>query len=74
MHSVDRDTVALYVQRAGGHFEPQGDTVVFWVPERSEAMLVCAWPELEQISGIYRAAAASQLENSAPLRGTHSHG
>jgi hypothetical protein len=44
----DPDTVGLYVQRAGGHFEPRADTVLFWVPERAEVVFVCAWPELER--------------------------
>jgi hypothetical protein len=47
MHTVDRDTVALYVQRAGGHFQPEGDTVLYWVPQRSHVMLLLTWPELE---------------------------
>ena len=46
--SVDPDIVGLYVQRAGGRFEPRGDTVLFWVPERARAMLVLAWPDLER--------------------------
>jgi len=49
MTSVDSDTVALYVQRAGGHFSVRGDTVVFWVPESAETMLLCAWPDLQRL-------------------------
>jgi hypothetical protein len=49
MRSIDPDTVGLYVQRAGGHFATRADTVVFWVPEHAESMLVCAWPDLESI-------------------------
>jgi hypothetical protein len=52
MHTVDPDTVALYVQRAGGHFEPRVDTVLFWVPERSQTMLVLAWPDLQRRSDL----------------------
>jgi hypothetical protein len=48
MRTVDRDTVALYVQRAGGHFEPRADTVLFWVPERSETMMLLTWPDLQR--------------------------
>ena len=44
----DRDIIGLYVQRAGGHFEPLGDTVLFWVPDRASTMLALAWPELER--------------------------
>lgn len=47
--TLDRDTIGLYVQRSGGHFEPHVDTVLFWVPERAEAMLVLAWPDLERL-------------------------
>jgi len=47
--SADRDTIGLYVQRAGGHFAPHADTVMFWVPERAASMLVLAWPELERM-------------------------
>lgn len=50
MTSVDSGTVALYVERAGGHFSLRGDTVMFWVPERSQSMLSCAWPDLERRS------------------------
>ena len=48
--TLDRDVIGLYVQRAGGRFEPRADTVVFWVPESAASLLVLAWPELERIS------------------------
>ena len=47
--SADRNIIGLYVQRAGGHFMPCADTVLFWVPERASSMLVLAWPELERM-------------------------
>jgi hypothetical protein len=50
MLAVDPDTVSLYVQRAGGHFATRADTVMFWVPERSEMMMILTWPDLERIS------------------------
>jgi hypothetical protein len=44
----DRDIIGLYTQRAGGHFEPRVDTVLFWVPDHAESMFVSAWPDLER--------------------------
>lgn len=47
--SADRDTIGLYVQRTGGHFQPHADTVLFWVPAGAATMLILAWPELERM-------------------------
>ena len=46
---IDLDTVIVYVKRSGGHFAVKADTVLLWVPESAEAMLTCAWPDLEPI-------------------------
>jgi hypothetical protein len=47
--SADPDTIALYVKRTGGHFEPDADTVLYWVPAGAATMLMLAWPELQRM-------------------------
>lgn len=45
----DCNTISLYVERSGGHFEPDADTVIFWVPAAACMMLVLCWPDLERL-------------------------